>query len=166
MKLIKILLLTVLFGLSYAAHSLPSDSEQPVTIDSNSASYDEKTGISIYTGNVVTKQGSLHITSDKLVITIVKGDIEKLVFTGNPARFKQLPREGKEEFHGQGLTGEYYPKQNKLILIEKAVVSQGSSRSASRIIEYDSKNALVKAGNKASDRERVHSIFGKEPENK
>lgn len=159
MSLIKIFVFTGLLFVSHWAMALKSDSEQPVTIDSNTASYNEKKAISIYTGNVVTIQGSLHINSDKLVVYLKDGGIEKMVFTGKPAKFRQLPAKGKEEIHGEGLTGEFYPNQNKLVLIEEAVVIQGNSRSASRLIVYDSKNALIKAGEKSSNKGRVHSVF-------
>lgn len=166
MKLIKAFIFTLLLGLSHSAVALKSDSEQPVHIDSNTASYDDKKGVSVYTGNVVTIQGSLHINSDKLVVYFKDGDVYKMIFTGKPARFRQLPGKGKEEIHGEGLTGEYYPNQNKLILIEEAVVSQGNSRSASRLIEYDSKNALIKAGEQTSDDKRVHTVFGSKKKSK
>ncbi len=91
------------------------------------------------------------------------GEVNKMVFTGKPAKFRQLPGEGKEPIHGEGLTGEYYPKKNKLILIEQAVVHQGTSRSASRLIIYDSKNSMIKAGEKTSDSKRVHSVFKSKP---
>lgn len=152
---------TIIFLLLFCqwAMALKSDSDQPVYIDSNTATYNDKTEISTYTGNVVTKQGSLHINSDKLVVYLKNGEVNKMVFTGKPAKFRQLPGVGKEEIHGEGLTGEYYPNTNQLILIEEAVVSQGNNKSASRLIVYDSKNALIKAGEKSSDSKRVHSVF-------
>ena len=159
MNLIKCCVFAALLGASHWAMALESDASQPVYIDSNTASYNDKKGISIYTGNVITVQGSLHIESDKLVVYLKNGDVDKMVFTGKPAKFRQLPGKGKEMIYGEGLTGEYYPSQNKLILIEEAVVSQGNTRSASRIITYDSKNSLIKAGEKSSDSKRVHSVF-------
>ncbi len=159
MKLIKIAVFAILLGTTHWAMALKSDSDQPVYIDSNTASYNEQKSISVYTGNVVTVQGSLHIDSDKLVVYIKGGDIEKMVFTGKPAKFRQLPGKGKEMIYGEGLTGEYYPSKHKLILIEEAVVSQGNNRSASRLIIYDSKNSLIKAGEKSSDNKRVHTVF-------
>ena len=169
MNLIKISVFAVLMGASHGVLALESDANQPVYIDSNTASYDDNKAISTYTGNVVTVQGTLHIESDKLVVYLKNGAVDKMVFTGKPAKFRQLPGEGKEFIHGEGLTGEYYPSKNKLILIEEAVVSQGNNRSASRIITYDSKNSLIKAGEKSSDAKRVHSVFkpsAKKKENK
>jgi len=166
MYLIKIFIVTVLLTVGQWAVALESDSDQPVHIDSNTASYNDKTGTSIYTGNVETTQGSLHIKSDKLVVYLKNGAVDKMIFTGKPAKFRQLPGIGKEEIRGQGLTGEYYPSKNKLILIEDAIVFQGTSRSASRLIVYDSKNSLIRAGEKTSDSKRVHSVFKAKPKNK
>ncbi len=163
MYLIKSLVFSILLIASQWVEALESDADQPVHIDSNTATYNNKTGTSIYTGRVVTTQGTLHIKSDKLVVYMKDGEVNKMVFTGKPAKFKQLPGEGKEEIHGEGLTGEYFPKKNKLILIEQAVVSQGTARSASRLIIYDSKNSLIQAGEKTSDSKRVHSVFNSKP---
>lgn len=138
---------------------LESDADQPIYIDSNSATYDDKQQISVYTGNVITKQGSLRVDSDKLEVFLNNGIIEKLIATGKPAKFEQLPAQGKEKIEGEALIGEYYPNENLLILKKEAVVWQGGNKSASELIRYDSKNALIKAGEKSSDAKRVHSVF-------
>jgi lipopolysaccharide export system protein LptA len=140
---------------STAALALATDAEQPITIDSNTATYDDKTAVSIYTGDVISIQGSIKVNSDKLVVYFVDGDAEKLVFTGNPARFKQTPSPGKEDIIGDALIGEYYPKKNLLILKNKATVKQGNGTYASDYIEYDINTSLVKAGDKSTDSKRV-----------
>jgi len=137
------------------AHALATDAEQPITIDSNTATYDDKSAVSIYTGDVVSIQGSIKVNSDKLVVHFVDGDAEKLVFTGNPARFKQTPSPGKDDIIGDALIGEYYPKKNLLILKNKATVKQGTGTYASDYIEYDIATSLVKAGDKSTDSKRV-----------
>ncbi len=149
-----------LFGLvSSNVCALESDSEQPINIDSNTATYDDATATSTYTGNVISVQGSIRVNSDKLVVYFVDGDAEKLVFTGNKAKFKQTPNEGSEDITGEALTGEYYPKKNLLILIDDATVWQGDATYSSDLIEYDIKKSLVKAGEKSSDSKRVHVIL-------
>jgi len=159
MNLIKMSVFAALLGAGQWAMALESDADQPVYIDSNTASYNDAKAISIYTGDVITVQGTLHIESDRLVVYLNNGAVDKMVFTGKPAKFRQLPGKGKDMIHGEALTGEYYPAENKLILIEEAVVSQGNNRSASRIITYDSKNSIIKAGEKTSNAKRVHSVF-------
>jgi lipopolysaccharide export system protein LptA len=149
--------------LSGHVHALESDSDQPITIDSNTATYDDATATSIYTGNVVSIQGSIRVNSDKLVVYFVNGDVDKLVFTGKRAKFKQTPSEGEDDITGEALTGEYYPKKNLLILIDEATVWQGNATYSSKLIEYDSKSSLVKAGEKSSDAKRVHVILKPKP---
>ncbi|MDD5410513.1 MAG: lipopolysaccharide transport periplasmic protein LptA, partial [Methylobacter sp.] len=106
--------------------ALESDSEQPMVIDSDTATYDDVSALSTYTGNVISVQGSIRVNSDKLVVHFIDGEAEKLVFTGNPAKFKQTPSPGAQDIIGEALTGEFYPKKNLLILIDKATVWQGT----------------------------------------
>lgn len=142
-----------------APYALESDAEQPITIDSNTATYDDAHATSTYTGNVISTQGSIRVLSDKLVVYLKDGEAEKLVFTGKRAKFKQTPNEGGEDIIGEALTGEYYPKKNLLILLDEATVIQGNATYASKYIEYDIKSSLVKAGEKSSDAKRVHVIL-------
>ena len=146
----------LLLGLySAGAFALETDKDQPITIDSNTATYDDATGTSIYTGAVISIQGSLRVESDKLVVYFKDGDAEKMVFTGNKAKFKQTPSEGSEDITGEALTGEYYPKKNLLVLKDEATVWQGNGTYSSKLIEYDSKTSVVKAGEASSDAMRV-----------
>ncbi len=162
MKLNKIISLCwILFVCGYGPGSwaLESDPDQPISIDSNTATYDDVTATSTYTGNVISIQGSIRVNSDKLVVYFVDGEADKLVFTGNKAKFKQTPNEGDEDITGEAFTGEYYPKKNLLVLIDQAVVWQGNATYASDLIEYDSKRSIVKAGEKSSDAKRVHVLL-------
>jgi lipopolysaccharide export system protein LptA len=151
------LLLLVFF--SGGVYALESDGDQPITIDSDTATYDDVKAISTYTGNVISIQGSIRVNSDKLVVYFINGEADKMVFTGNKAKFKQTPHEGDQDITGEALTGEYYPKKNLLILIDKATVWQGSGAYTSDFIEYDLKTSLVKAGEKESATKRVHVVL-------
>ncbi len=153
------ILYAVLLCFSVSAFALESDARQPITIDSNQATYDEKKAVSIYTGNVILVQGSLRVKSDKLIVYLQGGDVRKLVASGKPARFRQIPAPGKDEIKGKALTAEYYPDKELLILLKDAVVWQGNNTYTSEIIKYDSKNAIVKAGEQSSDSKRVRVIL-------
>lgn len=144
---------------SAGAYALESDANQPIIIDSNTATYDDLKGVSIYTGNVISVQGSIRVQSDKLVVYFIEGEVDKLVFTGKPAKFKQTPNEGAQDITGEALTGEYYPKKNLLVLIDKATVWRETGAYSSDMIVYDLKTSLVKAGEKESTSKRVHVIL-------
>ena len=145
--------------LSCSVSALETDAEQPMIIDSNTATYDDATATSTYTGNVISVQGSIRVNSDKLVVYFVNGDAEKLVFTGNKAKFKQTPSVGAKDITGEALIGHFFPKKNLLVLIDDATVWQGDAIYSSDLIEYDTKTSLVKAGEKSSDSKRVHVIL-------
>lgn len=151
----------VLFLALYSSgvYALESDSDQPIVIDSDTATYDDLKAISTYTGNVVSIQGSIKVDSDKLVVYFINGEADKMVFTGNKAKFKQTPNVGAKDITGEALTGEYYPKKNLLILIDKATVWRETGMYSSDFIEYDLKTSLVKAGEKESASKRVHVIL-------
>jgi lipopolysaccharide export system protein LptA len=151
-----LLLLLINSGSVYA---LDTDGDQPIIIDSNTATYDDIKAISTYTGNVISIQGSIRVNSDKLVVYFINGEADKMVFTGNLAKFKQTPKVGEPDITGEALTGEYYPKKNLLVLIDKATVWQGNGIYSSDFIEYDLKTSLVKAGAKESASKRVHVIL-------
>lgn len=162
MNLIKTLLLSLaLSGLCYSpvSLSLEDDNEQPIYIDSDTASYDEAKDISVYTGNVIYTQGSLVVNSDVMTFYLKDGEIIKVVAVGKPARFKQSQGKGKEDIHGIGLTGEYYPSTSKLHLIKEAEVWQGGKKTKSDLIIYDTKYSVLTAGNKGSSSKRVHTVF-------
>ncbi len=148
-----------LYLFSAASWALESDSRQPIYIDSNTATYNEQAQTSTYTGNVVTQQGSLRVDSDRLVVYLKNGAIDKLVATGKPARFEQLPAKGKEKIKGNSLIGEYYPAKDLLILKKNAVVWQGGNKVTSEVIRYNSKLSLTKAGDQSSDRNRVRTVI-------
>lgn len=148
--------LTLVFGFTVNAWSLESDSDQPIYIEADGATYDDNTGVSVYTGNVEVTQGSMLLNSDKLVVYTTDRKPYKFVATGDPVTFKQTPKPGDEDVHGRSLTAEYYTNTELLVMIEKAVVWQGQDTYASERIEYDRKNTIVKAGQASSNGKRVH----------
>ncbi|NBV74737.1 MAG: lipopolysaccharide transport periplasmic protein LptA [Methylococcaceae bacterium] len=160
MSLKRILLINILLVLTVGqAWGLASDADQPINIDSDSATYDEKQQVSTYVGHVHATQGSIKVEGDKLVVYLKDGNVSKMVTTGQPSHFRQIPAEGKEEMVGEGLVNEYYPDQNLLIFMHKASVRQGDAKQSSEYIQYDTKNSLLKAGEPNSNSTRVHSVI-------
>ena len=158
MNFFRLILLLFLFA-SSSAKALESDADQPIYIESNSAFYDEKTGKSVYTGDVIFKQGTLHIKADKIEAFTVKGELEKAIAYGNPVQFRQIPKPGKEEIRGTSKRAEYYVDRDTIVLIGDAVVHQGDNTYASDWIEYDQIKGTIKAGEKTSDTKRVKIIL-------
>ena len=147
------------FIASPAILALEKDSSQPISIDSNSGSYDDKKGISIYTGEVIVVQGSMRLEADKLVVYLENREVQKMVATGTPVKFQQTPEAGKEDVHGNSLKAEYYPDTQVLIMTQKAVIWQGENSTKSEKIIYNRISEVLKAGNGQSANARVHIIL-------
>ncbi|WP_232020591.1 lipopolysaccharide transport periplasmic protein LptA [Methylocaldum marinum] len=138
------------------AFALDSDSKQPIYIEANTATYDEKKGETVYTGDVKATQGSLEVRGDQMTVYQKGGATEKIIVTGDPTRLKQTPEGGKEDIHGTSQRADYFPDTGILILYDKALVWQGQNSTASDIIEYDTKNGLFTAGSPNTGSKRVH----------
>ncbi len=145
--------------MSPSIFALEEDTRQPISIESNSGFYDDKNGVSIYTGDVIIIQGSMRLEADKLVVYLDNREIQKMVATGAPVKFQQTPEEGKEDVHGNSLVAEYYPETERLILMQEAVIWQGENSTASEKIEYDRISEVLKAGGGKSSGARVRVIL-------
>ncbi|NOQ13202.1 MAG: lipopolysaccharide transport periplasmic protein LptA [Methyloprofundus sp.] len=139
--------------------ALESDTSQPISIESNSGVYDDKKGVSIYTGEVIIIQGSMRLDADKVVVYLDNREIQKMVATGTPMKFQQTPEAGKEDVHGHSLVAEYYPETEVLIMMQEAVIWQGGNSTASERIEYDRMSEVLKAGDGKSANKRIKVIL-------
>ena len=89
----KIALVIAAFIASYSAVSLalPSDKNETIRGSADNLTVDQKNGVATYTGTVKIEQGSLMISADSIVIhTNADSTVEKMIATGNPARFRLL----------------------------------------------------------------------------
>ncbi len=153
------LLILMLIAVATPLQALEEDSEKPIYIEANSAFYDEKSDRSTYTGNVVLIQGSLKVLSDKMVAYLPNGEVEKVIFYGNPVRFWQKPKPDEEEIHGTSKRAEYYLDKEVIVLIDDAVVFHGTNKYTSDRIEYEQKTGVIRAGEARSDTKRVKIIL-------
>jgi len=136
-----------------SAYALPGDKDQPVEIEADQVKFDERSGISTYTGSVVVVQGSLHATADKVTVYTVNDELTKVVATGKPATFRQRPRLDKEEVHGKGARIEYYADSEKVILTVNAELEQEGNLLRGQRIVYDGTNDVATAGGGATTAE-------------
>ncbi|MDX1733349.1 MAG: LptA/OstA family protein, partial [Halioglobus sp.] len=65
-----------------AASALPDDREQPIHITADTAVRDEKRGVTIYSGHVQMRQGSMELDADSLTIYHEAADADKFVARG------------------------------------------------------------------------------------
>lgn len=144
-KLNSIVFLCVSLFITTSAWALSTDKDQPIEIEANSADLDDAKGVTIYRGNVIVTQGSVHMTGDTMTVYFTDGELDTLIMEGQPATYKQLPDGSKIYDEAEALRMEYYELKNIIILIDKASFKQeGLSFSGNRI-EYDTEHSRVKA---------------------
>ena len=135
---------------------LTNDRDQPINIEADRATLNEKTGNSVYEGNVHLQQGTLVLQGSKMTVQLNDNSIDTLVLIGDPATFRQRPDGKESDQHAEAGRIEFYAKEDRIILLENARVWQsGDKELRSDRIVFDLKNNTVNAGsNKPGD--RVH----------
>ena len=125
--------------------ALPDDRQQPIHISADNALRDEKKGITIYRGNVVLNQGSLHISANRITVFKIIEEGDKIVASGQPAKVQQKPNIDEEPMHAHADIIEYYKSEDRLRLHSNAQIAQGGSIVKGQTIDYFIVQKLVKA---------------------
>jgi len=135
--------------------AVESDRDQPIIIEADSASLDDKRGHSTYRGNVHLQQGTLHMHGKTMTVQMHNYHIEKIVLIGNPATYVQQLDESGEKHHAEAGRMVYQAGKDLLILKENARVWQpGEEEFSSEQIIYNLVNKTINAGGD-SDGDRV-----------
>ena len=95
------------------AYALKDDPNQPINIRARSVEANEKTGVSVYKGNVVMTQGSLTIEADRLEVIARNRQMELVRATGNPLRMHARTDAG-EDVRVRATRAEYQSKARKI----------------------------------------------------
>lgn len=135
------------------AGALSTDKNQDIEIESNSVYLDDTKNHGIYTGNVIVLQGSIRITGDKLTVYYTdENELNKIIISGQPATFRQLPDNSSVYDEAEALIMEYHENDSMIILSNQAKVMQGDRRLLAEHIEYDTELSQVRAkGSQADD---------------
>lgn len=138
--------------------ALDADRDQPIEVEADSLEVRDQENISIYQGNVKLKQGSLEISSDRLVIHFNdNSDLVLMEMTGNPARLRQLDNE-QQEMRGQARQINYLESESLLELIEEARFTHAGDTIESTLIRINTEDNNIQAGSSNAD-ERVKMLI-------
>jgi lipopolysaccharide export system protein LptA len=150
---------TVFFCLlPLTALALPNDRDQPVSIAADNATFNEKTGVAIYKGNIDIQQGSLRITADELTVTTdSKGSVLTGVAKGKPAHFQQRPAADKGIASAEAEEVTYQARDGIITLKINAKLQQDGSSFKSNEISYNLELGEIEA--KGDKQNRVQLVF-------
>lgn len=131
--------------------ALPSDSSQPIRIQANAATLDDKRNTAVYTGNVVITQGSLRLTGSRVTLTTnANGELNTMVTQGGPATYQQTPEANKPPVKARAETIEYHADRETIVLIKNAFLEQSGNTFQGEHVSYDIQRQVVDAGNSSS----------------
>ena len=156
---LKIILVTALFLLlPVQLFALSNDGQQPINVEADSLEVRDQENISIYSGNVRLKQGSLEFSCDRLTLHFdEQKQLTLMEMTGTPATFRQLDDE-KQELKGQAELLQYRQSESILVLSGNARFSHQGDTIESNSIQINTDNNSIQAGSSAAD-DRVRMLI-------
>ena len=129
------------------AYARSDDSEQPLHITADAAELNDKTGISIYRGNVRMVQGTTIITGDTVTIFMLERKVSKMISLGELASYQETADDGDilfseaEEMH-------FYKLEDRVELFRRGKITENDSVFHSEHIIYYLDEGLIDAGTK------------------
>ena len=141
--------LFVLASLSTPVLAERADRDQPVNIEADRLTVDDRNKVHVFEGSVILTQGTLTIRGDKLVVTQDAAGFQNGVATASGNRlatFRQR-RDGTTDQYVEGEAEriEYDSRSEKARLFNRARVTSGGDQVSGHYIEYDAltENYLV-----------------------
>lgn len=157
---LKPLFLATLLTLPTLAQALPEDRQQPIHISADHASMNERTGITVYTGNVEIVQGTMVIRGARVELHRNDDGVQRIISTGKPAQFQQKPSQDQPLTKAYGERMDYRVTQQEVTITQSARVDQGRDTFTGERIVYNMEKALVNAyGSDDDSGQRVQMVI-------
>ncbi len=133
---------------SAGAFALPSDRNQPISLVADRATFNEKTGITTYTGNVIIEQGTMKLQANSIVANLnSRKEISTITATGGPARFQQKVDPAKGLAKGQAQKIVYNAETGIITMSGSAVLEQDGASIKGNTLKYSmNKGDIVAEG--------------------
>ncbi|MEM7304279.1 MAG: lipopolysaccharide transport periplasmic protein LptA [Pseudomonadota bacterium] len=155
-----IILLLLAFILSHVALARSDDSEKPIQIMADTAELNDKTGVSVYRGDVEMIQGTTILTGDTVTVYTVDNEVNKIVSVGELATYQETTDDGDIVF-AEAEEMIYYRDEKKVELFRKAKITQLDNVIRSEYILYLTEEGFIDTG---TNTDRVNIVI--QPESK
>jgi lipopolysaccharide export system protein LptA len=132
-----------------------SDRVKPMDIEANHASLDQKSQLSVFTGNVMMVQGTMRLLANKVMIREDKEGNQYSEGQGTPVKFRQKMDNSPDYIEAQALRFTYDGKTGILKLYDKAWVRRGKDEVKGDIITYDMQHETYDAHTQQASRVNV-----------
>ena len=121
---------------------------EAVYIKADEMHFDLQSNTSIYKGNVLIQQGTIELSGDHVEVMQSNNVISKIVASGSPAQFRQSNTDGNN-MQAESKLIKYFADEDRLVMIEDAILVQNEQVIESNHISYDTKEQALLAGQKS-----------------
>jgi lipopolysaccharide export system protein LptA len=152
--------LAALLALSISGTSLalPTDRNQPIHISADTATIDDNTGITTYTGNVEIAQGTLKINARNVDLHRNEAGVSRILATGN-VQFQQQAASDKPLTNAYGDRMDYQVSRQEITITGNARVVQQKDTFTGQKIVYNLEKSLVNAFSGDDGKGRVQMVI-------
>ena len=137
-----------------SVQAMPDDQQQPINVEANKASFNQKTGVAIYEGNVIATQGTIRIVAEHLTIQTdaATNAFESLHAVGTPSEFSQIMDAQGTELRATGDTLDYSVALGELEVHKNGFLKRGENEISADYIHYYIQTDEFNAENRGSGR--------------
>ncbi|MCU4415111.1 lipopolysaccharide transport periplasmic protein LptA [Acinetobacter sp. WU_MDCI_Axc73] len=144
---------TVVAMLSVSAFALPSDRNQPISLVADKATFNDRTGVTTYTGNVVIEQGTMKLQADSIVAQLnSKREIQTITANGRPSKFQQQISAEKGVARGEAQKIIYNADTGIITLTGNAYLFQDGASIRGNSLKYSMNKGDIEAQGSSSNR--------------
>lgn len=148
--------ITLLSFTNQAWSQADDETKLPINIEADTLHAQEQQGFSIYEGDVVATQGSLTLEGQRLEINHPNQQLQRLVITGKPAKFKRYLPEQKAWVTGHADTIIYHAQAKLMDFIGEAHIEQERTHTISGpSLQYDLDKETLQASGTSAQPGRV-----------
>ncbi len=146
-KIILFLALSVSLCVTNNAFARTDDAEKPIHITADTAELNEKSGISIYRGDVKMVQGTTILHGDIITVYTVNDEVEKMISVGNLTTYEETTDDG-DVVYAESEEMIYNSAEKKIELFRRGKITQVGNVIRSDYILYLTEEGLIDTGTK------------------
>ena len=150
------LLLTCFLG--GPVYAVSSDANLPIHIEGDQAEIDQNKETIVYTGAVEVIQGTLRVNGERMVVNVKDNQVQRIVTTGSPARYRQELDDNQGEVKAHANTIIYHTAQERVYLNGDAFLTQQGNQLKGESIRYNIVDGKVDASAGETD-DKVKMTF-------
>jgi len=140
-------------------HALRPDADEPIHVNAHSVETNEKTGVAIYSGDVLVEQGELSIRADRIEIRTRNKRTDFIRATGKPAKMRQRGGKQTDEIQAEANRIDYRVASGQIEMTGDVTVHRNTDVFTGHVLQYDLNDKTLKASGDETGDGRIHAVI-------